>query len=329
MAKKKLYRYPLYLLARLMAGVVFLVPRSWALSFARRIGALSYQFITRQREKALRNLRQAYGDVLPEFRIREMARRVFENSAETAVEILQMSKWNAENAAERIDAGEIGRVYDELLHEGKGIISLTAHIGSWELLAGLMSLKGYRGVILARRIYFEPYNRWIVGLRSALGVPTVYRDESAKKIFQILKQNQIVGLLPDQDVESLKGVFVPFFDKPAYTTIAPAKIALATGAPMVTNFLIRQPGGRYRVVVGDVIRPVVETTREEAVHKLTGEWMASMEKVIREYPEQWAWMHDRWKTQPERNAEAEMVRQNHSGKENPVSFPDIRMERFA
>ena len=129
-------------------------------------------------------------------------------------------------------------------------------------------------------------------------IRTIYRDESAKEIFKILAANQIIGILPDQDVDSLKGIFVPFFGRPAYTAIAPVKIALSTGAPILPTFLIREKGNRYRLVVGEVIRPVVETTREAAIQKYTETWMQSLESVNREYPDQWTWMHNRWKTRP-------------------------------
>ena len=153
--------------------------------------------------------------------------------------------------------------------------------------------------MVGRRIYYEPYNRWIVNLRQAVGLRTVYRSESARKILQVLSRNEAVGLLPDQDIDSLRGVFVDFFGRPAYTPVAPVRLALASGAPIVANFLIREPGDRYRFVAGGVIRPVIETTREEAEKKYTAEWMQGFEKIIRQYPGQWAWMHPRWKTRPD------------------------------
>ena len=128
----------------------------------------------------------------------------------------------------------------------------------------------------------------------------MYRDDSSREILKRLAAGEIVGLLPDQDIDSLKGVFVPFFGKLAYTPVAPVRISLSTGAPMLPNFLIRQNVTRYKLVVGRPIWPdeYKNLNREEAVLKMTENWMSQFEKVIREYPEQWAWMHNRWKTQP-------------------------------
>ncbi|MCM8775382.1 MAG: lysophospholipid acyltransferase family protein [Candidatus Omnitrophica bacterium] len=300
MAKNKFYRFPLYLLVRFWAAVVCVLPRSWALVLGRRIGRFGFYCVRRHREKALLHLRMAFGHEKSEEEIRELAQKVFEHMVQTAVDILQFPKLNQKKVARMVDPGNAFKMYDEILGEGKGLISLTAHLGNWELLAGIFALKGYKGAVLARRIYYDRYDRWILSLRKSIGIPlTIYRDESAKKILTLLRHNQIIGMLPDQDTDSLKGIFVPFFGRPAYTTEAPVRIALATGAPIVTNFLIREKGDRYRVVVRDVIRPVVETTRQEAIQKYTEQWMYSFESMIRQYPEQWAWMHPRWKTQPE------------------------------
>ncbi|MBI3306408.1 MAG: lysophospholipid acyltransferase family protein [Candidatus Omnitrophica bacterium] len=298
MAKKKPYRFVLYLFARLLAWMVYVLPRPIALVCARGMGALAYRIIWRHRLKAVENLKCAYGSEKSKAEIRQIAKKVFENMTETAVEILQMSKFDLNKIRQIVDIGDAFEVYQKLLAEGKGLISITAHIGNWELLAGIFGLAGFSGGVLARRIYYAPYNEWIVNLRLAMKVPTIYRDESARKIFELLGRNQVVGLLPDQDIEGLRGEFVPFFGRPAYTPIAPVKIALATGAPIVPNFLIRQPGGKYKIVMGKVIRPMVHTTREEAVTQYTAEWMKAIEDIIRAYPDQWAWMHNRWKTQP-------------------------------
>ena len=298
MAKKKPYRFILYLLVRAGAWLVYALPRSAALVLGRFFGQLAYYGVSRHRKRTLDNLRRVFGKGKSEAEIRSLAKQVFEHLAMTSVEVLQFPKLDPEKAAKLADAEEAFRVYDELLREGKGVISVTAHIGNWELLAGIVCMKGYQGGVIARRIYYEPYNEWIVRLRKSIKVSTIYRDQSSREILEILKRNEIVGILPDQDIDSLSGIFVNFFGRPAYTPVGPVKLALVGGAPIVSNFLIRKSDGRYRLVVGEVIRPMVKTTREAAVREATEQWMQSFEKVIREYPEQWAWMHNRWKTQP-------------------------------
>lgn len=314
MAKRKFYRYPLYLLARTIGFLIWILPRPVMLWAAEKLGALAYHWVGRQREKALKHLRLAFGAEKTEPEIRRIAKAVFENLALTAGDILQFSKLDLEKLRRFVDCEEPLAVYRKLLEEGKGLISITAHLGNWELLAGSVFLNGLRGGVIARRIYYEPFNRWIVGLRLAVKVHTVYRDQSVREILKVLSRNGIAGILPDQDVDRVKGIFVPFFGRPAYTAVAPVKLALASGAPIVVSYLIRTSRERYRFMVQDVIRPKIETTREEAVRKYTALWTSRFEETIRQYPEQWAWMHDRWKTQPEKERTPSPI-------QNPPSFP--------
>lgn len=300
MAKKKPYRFLLYAVARGGAAVLAVLPRSILIALAKGMGRVAFFLVGRQRRRTVEHLKQAFQTERSEMEIRQIGIRVFENLSQTAAELLLFKKFRRQGFENLIVAGKAFEVYDELLKEGRGLISMTAHLGNWELLAGLFGAKGYKGAVLARRIYYEPYNRWVVGLRECLNVQTIYRDQSSREILSRLKRNEIIGLLPDQDIDSLKGLFVPYFGRPAYTPIAPARLALASGAPLVTNFMIRKPDGRYEWVLGDVLRVPDQVSKEEAIEKLTYQWMQSFEAMIRKYPEQWAWMHNRWKTQQDR-----------------------------
>jgi len=177
---------------------------------------------------------------------------------------------------------------------------MTPHMGNWELLAGIFSLQGFHGAVVGKQIHYEPYNRWIVGLRQAVGVYTIYSHEAVRGIRDHLRKNEIIGLLPDQDMDSVRGVFVDFFGKSAYTSVAPVKLAVSNQAPILTAFLIRTAGDRYRLLVGKLIRPKIEGDRDLAIRQYTEEWMHNFEEVIRQHPEQWAWMHNRWKTSREK-----------------------------
>ncbi|MCI0596809.1 MAG: lysophospholipid acyltransferase family protein [candidate division Zixibacteria bacterium] len=300
MARQKRYRYLVYLTSRFLAWLLYLLPRSWAYAVARFMGRFAYRFITRERMKTIEHLRQAYGGEKNQIEVVQIGQKVFENLCLTAAEVLQFQKWNRESILEHIRGQEAYDVYDVLLKEGKGLISLTAHLGNWELLAAVFGLRGYRGAVLARRIYYEPYNRWVVGIRESFQVPTLYRDQSAGEVLERLAKNEIIGMLPDQDVRGGRGgIFVDFFGRPCFTSTAPVRLSLASGAPMVCSFLVREGEDRFRVAVGEVIRPQAADDRREAVRHYTELWMKEMEKMVRLYPEQWGWMHDRWHTQPE------------------------------
>ncbi len=307
MAKRRFYRYPLYLLTRLGAGLLLVLPRSWALALANGVGLLGYRFVSRQRTKILENLKLAYGDTKSSSELERIGRGVMGHMLQTAVDFLRFATLSRDQAASFVEAGEAYSFCKDILQEGKGLIIMTAHMGNWELLAGGFGLQGFRGAVVGKRIYYEPYNRWIVGLRGSVGVQTIYQDEAVRKIHAHLKAGEIVGLLPDQDRDSVRGIFVDFFGKPAYTSVAPVKFAMALGTPVLPAFMVRMPGNRYKLLLGRLMRPKIEGgDRTASIWKYTEAWMKDFEEVIRRYPEQWGWMHDRWKTKPDEGAAAEL-----------------------
>ena len=290
-------------------GAAFLLalPRSWALAFANGIGHIGYRVVSRQRTKILENLKLAYGDTKNPVELETIGRRVMGHMLQTAVDFLHFATLSRDQAASFVEAGDAYSFCKDILQEGKGLIIMTPHMGNWELLAGVFGLQGFRGAVVGRRIYYEPYNQWIVGLRSSVGVQTIYQDEAARKIHQHLKSGEIVGLLPDQDMDKVRGIFVDFFGKPAYTSVAPVKFAMALGTPILPAFMVRMPGNRYKLLLGNLMRPKIEGgDRAASIRKYTEVWMKDFEEVVRLYPEQWGWMHDRWKTKPDEVMMAEL-----------------------
>ena len=307
MAKRKFYRYPLYLLARLGAGLLLVLPRRWALALASGIGHLGYRFVSRQRTKILENLKLAYGDTKSPSELETIGWRVMGHMLQTAVDSLRFATLSRDQAALFVETGDAYSFCKDILQEGKGLIIMTAHLGNWELLPRVFGLQGFRGGVVGRRIYYEPYNRWVVGLRSFVGFRTIYQDEAVRQIHAHLKAGEIVGLLPDQDRDSVRGIFVDFFGKPAYTSVAPVKFSMASGAPILPAFMVRMPGNRYKLLLGHLIRPKIENhDRATSIRKYTEAWMEDFEEVIRRYPEQWGWMHDRWKTKSDEVGAAEL-----------------------
>ena len=294
--KKKIYRYPLYLIARLVAALLYILPRRVLLFLARLLGRAAYHICIKDRKKAIRHLSLAFGNTKSESEIQALAGKVFENLAQTMMEVAQFPKLTLAKIESfvEIDAGY--NAYCELLSEGRGLIALTSHIGNWELLGGIFPLKGLKGKAIAKEIYYEPYNRWVKNLRASIKIQTIYRNQSSREILAWLAEGGIIGILADQDISDLKGVFINFFGLPAYTPVAPVTLSLASGAPILPIFLIREPHDRYHIELGAVIRPRIKTTRQEAIREYTQAWMDACENVIRKYPEQWGWTHNRWKT---------------------------------
>jgi len=297
-AKHKPYRIVVYALARGLGAVLYTFPRAWLLAFARGLGSLAFRILPKHRQETTRNLTVAFGKEKSTAEITRLAQGVFQNLAQTAFEALQFPKWKNYALDQIIDFGDAPEKYRALLAEGKGLITITSHIGNWELLGGIPAMKGFKSKAIARRLRYPRFQNWVESLRRSIGVELIYRDDSPKKIFQCLKNGEALGLLPDQDIAGLKGVFVDFFGKPAHTSIAPVKLSLTTGAPIACVFLVRLPKNKYKIIFKDVIRPFIEGSEAEALQKYTALWMRDIEDVIRQYPDQWGWMHNRWRTKP-------------------------------
>lgn len=250
----------------------------------------------KERRQTLENLRNAFPEK-SDAEIERIAKGVFTNLCKNGVEWVSVRKLNKENIdlwvkSEGLD--KIGRV----LSKGKGGIVLSSHFGNWELLHVYFPLKGYHGTTIARRLYFDKYDQFLSSVRASKGVSVIYRGESPKKLLRLLKQNKLIGILADQDMDSVEGIFVDFFGKPAYTPKAPVAFSLASGAPLIPCLVIRE-GGRHRLVIEDPIEMEEKSTKDETIRFNTERWSRLMESYVRKYPEQWVWMHRRWKTKPE------------------------------
>lgn len=297
--KKKPGRYFLYLLLRLIILLFENMPRRAALAAAKGMGCLTFYLVRRQRDRTLEHLRFAWDGQKSPDELKAIAKQVFENLAMTGMEVIQFKKMTESKIARLVTADEdpYARV-DEALRSGKGVIILTGHIGNWELIAAFYAiLEKYSGAVVGRKIYYEPYNRTLIGLRESVGVKTIYRDAGAKEILQVLSRNEILGMLADQDVDSVDGIFVDFFGQPAYTPTAPVRIALAKGTPIIPAAMIRK-GWNYQLMLGETINPAdyENEAKEEAVRMMTERWSKVIEGYIRQFPGQWGWMHHRWKT---------------------------------
>ena len=264
-------------------------------SLGRAIGFLAWLGLRDQRRLAMRHLEQALGSSLRASQRRAITRRLFMNLGQTAMEWMVLPRLSLQTINSLIRAEGLEHLRAALA-QGNGAIVITPHLSNWELIPLYLRSLGFEGGVLARRLRYPEYESFLIQLRGAHGIPTMARG-SLKDVATLLRKNQIVGLLPDHDIDSLEGIFVPFFGRPAYTVIGPAALSVMTGAPLVPCFLIRD-GGRFRLLIEQPLRAQAATNRAEAMAGLTRTWSAIFETYIRRHPDQWVWMHRRWKTQP-------------------------------
>jgi KDO2-lipid IV(A) lauroyltransferase len=187
---------------------------------------------------------------------------------------------------------------------GKGVLYLTGHIGAWELSSFAHALYGFPLQYMARPLDNERVDRLVNRYRCLSGNEPIFKNESARALLKILKEAGTVGILADQNTMPGEGVFVDFFGKAACTTTGIARVALHTDAAVVPGYAYWDASiGKYRLR----FEPAVELARtgntERDVFVNTQRFAKVIEEIIRKYPEQWVWVHARWKARPKGEAE--------------------------
>ncbi len=296
--KRKPYRYILYLLLKLGSLIIILLPFRVAVALGGAIGAIAYAVLPKYRDTALQNLRSVFSGEKTDGEIKDIAKNVFRNIGKTAVECISLRKFSADNV-KTLFVEEDYRPLIDLLSAGKGIIVLGFHFGNWEMSTVGGVAFGLDVTVIARKIYYPPYDRFLVSIREAKGVKTLYRDEKdiLRRSLRILKGKSVLGVVPDQDVESVEGVFVDFFGRPAYTPVGPVVMAMLSGAPIVPTFMLRKDG-KFRLFIEEPIYVRETGDREGDILDYTQRWTRVAERFIREHPSDWVWVHKRWKTRP-------------------------------
>ncbi|MDD3905432.1 MAG: lysophospholipid acyltransferase family protein [Candidatus Omnitrophica bacterium] len=292
--KFKLRRYFLYYIGRAIAFIFTVIPLKAGLSIASGLGAFAFYILPRYRRLTIDNLRYAFGSEKSEAELEAIARRVFQNLGKNSLELVNLPKFNKKRMDKFVGFRNRERL-DKAYEKGKGVIVLTAHFGSWELMAAALRENNYPGVTIGRRIYFKKYDDFLNQLRRSRDVEVIYRDESPRKMLKTLKKNWIVGIVADQDVDSVEGVFVNFFGRPAYTPAGPVALARASGAVLLPVFIIREGNG-HTIAIDEPVELRDTGDREADLIYNTQKWSDVVESYIRKYPDQWVWMHRRWKT---------------------------------
>lgn len=289
-------------------GVALLLPVCWLVAhlparaglwLGRRIGDLIWLVLPRRRAVTLDNLTRAFGQERPPAELRRLGRRSFEHVGMNIVEGCVYFFRPTSVLLSRIDF--VGYEHAEAAAaaaQGRGILVLAAHYGNWELLAASHARSVFPLSVVIRPLDHPLIDRLVDRFRRRSGVELIGKRRALGEILDALKRGRMVGILLDQNASRTEGVFAPFFGVPASTSKGLALIALRTGAPVLPIFIRRMEGGRHRVEAD----PVVEVPVDGDVVAYTAAFNRCIETAIRRAPEQWFWMHNRWKTRPDAEA---------------------------
>ena len=279
-------------LERALAGLASRLDWESAQAFGRGFGRLGWALAQRDRKRALEHLGLAFPE-LPADARRRLARASFRHFGAMLLECLWMREREPAELGRRV-AIEGWREVETARDGARPVLILTGHCGNWELLAAALNARGLGMAVVARELEDPGLQRALLGLRARFGTRTIVRGTpgAARELLRTLRSGGALGMLIDQDTR-VEGVWVPFFGRPAWTPVGAAEIARRLGAAVLPTFIERRPDGRHRAVV----HPALELPADPV--DATARMTACIEEQIRRVPEQWVWMHRRWRRRPE------------------------------
>lgn len=290
---------------RWTAALVSLLPARLASALGAAVGHLAFALAVGERAKALASLAVAFPERSVKAR-RALARASFAHLGRCALELACARQLDADIEAWVDWPPDARATLDAAIAKGRGVLFVSGHVGSWELLARRVSLAGYPCQTIAKEASDPLLTALVERARASARLRTIWRGTpgAAVSMLRALKRGELLGLLIDQDTK-VQSVFVPFFGRLAKTPRAVADLALRTGAAVVLGFCPRVAPFRYRLELCEVpvpgappeaVGPVEQEARAVA---LTAQLTAGIEAAIRAHPEQWVWMHQRWRSRPE------------------------------
>lgn len=253
-----------------------------------RLGRMAFRVSKKHRNRAIENLTRAFPEK-DAAEIRILAEGVLVHFGRTMADFMRAGARTKEEVLDSIEVEGLEHM-DAARRAGTGGLLIGAHFGNWERLAHATVLLGYPVSVIVRDANDPAMNELVERLRQATGVGLISRGDAAVPTLKRLKRNEFVGLLPDQNSDE---IYVPFFGVPCGTVTGPAVLSLRSGAPLLPMYCVRTGPCKYRVWIEPPLEP---EPGFEPVEGLTRAINRSLEAAIRQYPEQYLWIHNRWKS---------------------------------
>ncbi len=180
---------------------------------------------------------------------------------------------------------------------GRGVIAITAHYSAWELIPRAIKLKGHKVGIITRNLAHKGTSEYFNSLRARHGTEIIDRGSGIARLMRVLRDNTAVGILIDQDTMGVESDFVDFMGLPARTPVGPAQLALRFGIPVLTLHISRGKYGKYLLLIDEPL-DLSKYEGDKGYIRLTADLTGRIEEWVREDPEQWVWIHERWARRP-------------------------------
>lgn len=296
-----------------------LIPLSLRRALFRAVFRLFYHAAVRQRLITLHNLHRAYPEK-PIGELEAIAKGVYRHMAIVMAELFDVPFIRKETLHKWLDVEGLENL-ERAYEQGKGSLSLVAHFGNWELMPVVVPMLSRPMQIVYRPLDSPVMDNLLGWSRSRNGNTLIPKEGSGMRIIRCLRDNWAIGILSDQNVDTHEGAFVDFFGRPACTSVGLAVLALRSGAPVIPAFLPRMPDGRYKLIISRPVEIVQTGDYESDVRVNTQRFAKIVEDVVRQYPDQWFWIHQRWKTKPWQGEDRLFVRRRRMHKKVPAPFP--------
>jgi len=287
-----------YITYLILKGFIFfinLLPESLSLWLGRQMGRVAFYLDLEHRKVALQNLHIAFGQEKTESEIYAIAKGTFQNLGMTAAEFFRIPEMDVGTFKKKVTMEGLEIVEKALNDGGKGILLLLSHFGNWELMGLMSKVLENPIMVIARPI---KKNRWmnqlVAEIRKEAGLEVISTEKASRKVLQALARNRLVGILIDQRAKRNEGVWAEFFGKRVPTTPVLAVLAMRTGAPVLPVFMVRNGHRQHHLLIQEPLKLVSTGDVKKDVEANTQLINRTLESMIRQYPDQWFWVHRRW-----------------------------------
>jgi KDO2-lipid IV(A) lauroyltransferase len=296
---KTLLHSLVYMLIRLMFLGLSLLPYLVSRALCRICAVFIWKIDSKHRRIGMVNLSFAFPGVPLSWHA-DVLRRSFYQLGDLAVEVARLPRIRREEVMSRVTY-EVDRGLENYLvakQDGRGLLFVTAHIGAWELLPAAHAARGYPLSFLVREFDNPFLNNWSRKIRHKFGNDTLNKRDSVRQVLRILKKGGDVGFLLDQNVQDREAVYVSFFGREAATSPSVAALAIQSGAPIVTGFMLpTNRAGHYKIRFYPPLHAKPGIDKDKEIARLTLAINERIEEVICEFPHCWLWGHRRFRTQ--------------------------------
>jgi KDO2-lipid IV(A) lauroyltransferase len=271
---------------------------SWdaACAFGEKLGALGYRPLGIRKRVVEKQIAAAFPELGPEAVVK-LAQESYRHLGRTFIETALLDSLGKDGLQRLVENVEGWEEIEEVMAKGKGAVLVTGHIGNWELAGAYVAARGIPLDAIVRGMANPLFDAYINHTREVIGMTVVHDSEAVRRTPRSLRAGRAVAFVADQGVMGLASTFVPFFGRPAKTPRGAAVFALRFDTPVVFVVALRQPNGRYRIVVERIEAPQTGD-RDRDVDAIVARFTQHLEKWVRAVPAQYFWQHRRWRRQP-------------------------------